>query len=69
MLLLCPKCFGEGNYPLILSQEDFIKHKGEHSYTTATNNISANLLEAVSKYKDDWNKIAEEVGLSPTECM
>ena len=54
MLLLCPKCFGEGNYPLILSQEDFIKHKGEHSYTTATNNISANLLEAVSKYKDEW---------------
>ncbi|OMJ67163.1 hypothetical protein SteCoe_35755 [Stentor coeruleus] len=69
LLVLCPKCFGEGNFPLILSQDDFVKHRGEHTYTTISTNSSIELFEAVSKYKDDWEKIGKELGRSPAECM
>lgn len=69
MLLLCPKCFGEGSFPMILSADDFVKHKGDHTFTNSTSNVSLQLLQAVAKYKDDWEKISEEVGKSPAECM
>jgi SWIRM domain len=69
MLLLCPKCYAEGNFPLILSQEDFVKYKGDHNYANLPNTLTNGLLEAVAKYQEDWEKIAAEVGKSPAECM
>jgi hypothetical protein len=69
LLVLCAKCFGEGNFPLILSQEDFVKHRGEHSYTHISTQVSLNLLKAVQEHGNDWEKVAAEVGRNPTECM
>ena len=54
---------------MILAQEDFVKHKGEHLFTTASNCVNIQLLQAVARYKDDWERIGEEVGKSPAECM
>lgn len=69
LLVLCPKCFGEGNFPLILSQDDFTKHRSEHHYTVQSTQVSIDLLRAVEKYGDDWDKVAQIVGKTPTECL
>lgn len=69
LLILCPKCFGEGNFPLIHCQEDFTKHRSEHQYTSIPTSVSIDLLKSLKKHGDDWEKISESLGKPASECM
>lgn len=69
LLILCPKCFGEGNFPLIHSQDDFTKHRSEHHYTSQSTQVSIDLLNAIKEHGEDWEKISEILEKSPSECM
>jgi len=58
---LCAKCFGTGNFPMLLCPEDFKKHSAEVKTSYIPNFVSEELVAAVQKHGSNWEKVAEEL--------
>jgi hypothetical protein len=68
-MVLCIKCYAEGNYPTVLSANDFNKcdllgklnpsasgdANGGPARSNWTSEETAKLLELISKNQDNWN--------------
>lgn len=69
MLNLCAKCFGESNIPMILSQDDFTKQTSDPVLAQVDSVISLPLLQSTFINKDNWDKTAEELDKSASQCL
>ena len=74
---LCPSCFVSGRFPSTMFSGDFVRLDEEtfkHSSTGAgsewTDQETLLLLEAVERFDDDWQAVAEHVGTrSREQCI
>lgn len=69
---LCPSCFADGMYPETLSARDFeqlttVLSSEAYDGTVWSESEVLLLLEALEKYNDDWNQVAEHVGTKNNE--
>lgn len=69
---LCPTCFANGMYPETLSARDFeqlttVLSSEAYDGTVWSESEVLLLLEALEKYNDDWNQVAEHVGTKNNE--
>lgn len=71
LITLCAKCFGEGNFPVVISSTEFTQKRAEKlTETEMPRPIEAQtLLAAVEKHGDDWKKVGEVLGRSPVDCL
>jgi hypothetical protein len=69
LITLCPKCYGEGNFPITLSEKDFRRQEGSEVYEEDRTEIDIELLKAVEKNRSDWKATANQLGKSVNECI
>lgn len=71
LITLCAKCYGEGNFPVVISSTEFTrKHAEKQTEVEYPKPVEAQaLMSAVEKYGDDWKKVGEVLGRSPSDCL
>mmetsp|Transcript_8117 Transcript_8117/g.15978 ORF Transcript_8117/g.15978 Transcript_8117/m.15978 type:complete len:399 (-) Transcript_8117:2197-3393(-) len=69
LITLCAKCFGEGNFPLILSSNEFKRQAVDVKLAVVEDVDQLKLLTIVEKYKDDWERIGAELGIGASQAL
>ena len=69
LITLCSKCFGEGNFPITLSENDFIREEAREVFEEDGSGIDIELLKAVGKNKSDWKATAVQLGKPINQCI
>ncbi|GMH08603.1 hypothetical protein Nepgr_010443 [Nepenthes gracilis] len=70
-LVLCARCYVRGNYRVGVNSSEFRRVEiSEPAKTDWTDKETLHLLEAITRYGDDWMRVAEHVsGRSEKECV
>lgn len=70
-MTLCARCFVRGNYRVGMSNSDFKRVEiSDETKTEWTEKETLNLLEAITKFGDDWKKVSHNVvGRTEKECV
>lgn len=69
LITLCAKCFGEGNFPLILSSNEFKRQPLDIKQAVIEDVDQLNLLQSVERHKDDWDKVGSDLGITPSQAL
>ncbi|EUD69104.1 hypothetical protein C922_00796 [Plasmodium inui San Antonio 1] len=68
----CSVCFNSSKYPSILNRSNFVKVNVPYSFPSNDWTVTEmeKLIDAIGKYKNNWEKISQSVGTrSPYECV
>lgn len=69
---MCPGCYAQGKFPENLNSSHFIRVDApmDYDYGEWTDQETLLLLEAIEKYNDDWNSVAQHVGTkTKSQCI